>query len=96
MMKHHIIVKFNEKVTDKAAILTPIQALFEEALTIPGIYGVHLYPNCVMRDNRYDLMIVLDMEPEALTAYDHSEPHIRWKQEYGEMIAQKAIFDCTV
>ena len=39
-------------------------------------------------------MIILDMEKEALAAYDVSEPHLRWKKEYGDRIEKKAIFDC--
>ena len=50
--------------------------------------------SCINRPNRYDLMIVLDMDPEALPAYDVSEPHIRWKTEYGSVVETKAIFDC--
>ena len=33
---------------------------------------------------------------EALSAYAASEPHIRWKSEYGDRIAKKAIFDCDI
>ena len=40
------------------------------------------------------MMIVMKMDQEALPAYDASEPHHRWKEEYGDRIAKKAIFDC--
>lgn len=93
-IKHHIIVKYNETVADKEALVKPIGELFQETLAIPGIHDVQLYPNCVMRENRYDLMIVLTMEREALEVYDHSEAHIRWKEQYGSYIGKKAIFDC--
>ena len=92
-MKHHIIVKFKEGV-DVGALLAPVQAIFEQTLDIPGIHGLELKRNCIDRANRYDLMIVLDMEPQALAAYDVSAPHLQWKTHYGSMIAQKAIFDC--
>ena len=92
-MKHHIIVKFNEG-TDLGALLGPVEAIFAETLSIPGVHGLELKRNCVDRPNRYDLMIVLDMDREALSAYDASEPHKRWKSEYGAMVAKKAIFDC--
>ena len=46
------------------------------------------------RENRYDLMIVLDMDKDAPGAYDVSEPHLRWKAEYKDKIKKKAIFDC--
>ena len=92
-MKHHIIVKFNEG-TDLEALLGPVEAIFAETLSIPGVHGLELKRNCVDRPNRYDLMIVLDMDREALNAYDASEPHKRWKSEYGALVAKKAIFDC--
>ena len=40
------------------------------------------------------MMIVMDMEKDALPAYDVSGPHLRWKAEYGGIVAKKAIFDC--
>ena len=92
-MKHYIIVKFEDG-TDVKALAGPVRAIFEEALSIPGIHGLDLKLSCSDRANRYDLMIVLDMEPEALAAYDVSAPHLRWKSEYGGIVAQKAIFDC--
>ena len=93
-MKHHILVKYNETVTDKAALLKQIGALYEKAKDIPGIRGVTLLPNCVDRPNRYDLMIVLDMDREALTAWDESEVHRQWKSRFGGCLSAKAIFDC--
>ena len=42
----------------------------------------------------YDLMIVLEMDEEALPGWDASEIHHRWKDEYGHLVAKKAIFDC--
>lgn len=92
-MKHYIIVKFTEG-TDVAALLEPVRAIFAETLAIEGIHGLELKPSCSDRANRYDLMIVLDMDPGALPAYDASEPHLRWKTEYGPITAKKAIFDC--
>ncbi len=92
-MKHHIIVKFTEG-TDTAALVEPVRSIFEETLSIPGIHGVELKLSNSDRANRYDLMIVIDMDKEALPAYDASEPHHRWKEEYNDRIAKKAIFDC--
>lgn len=95
-MKHHILVKFKPEVTveKKEAMLPEIRALFENVLVIPGISSVNLYPNCVDRDNRYDLMIVIEMTHDALPFYDDSEPHKQWKIRYGGLIDKKAIFDC--
>ena len=92
-MKHHIIVKFTEG-TDVCSLVGRIRGIFEETLSIPGIHKVDLKVSNSDRPNRYDLMIVMDMEKEALTAYDVSEPHLRWKAEYQDRIAKKAIFDC--
>ena len=92
-MKHHIIVKFTEG-TDVQALLPPVREIFDECLKIPGIHGVELKTSCIDRPNRYDLMIAIDMDKEALPAYDVSEPHHRWKDTYGPITAKKAIFDC--
>ena len=92
-MKHCIIVKFIEG-TDYRALEKPVLGIFEETLSIPGIHGVELRLSNSDRPNRYDMMIVMDMEKDALPAYDVSEPHLRWKTEYGGLVAKKAIFDC--
>ena len=91
-MKHCIIVKFAEG-TRVEELLEPVRGIFSETLSIPGVHGLELKRSCIDRPNRYDLMIVLEMDPEALSAYDASEPHRRWKEEYGGRIARKAIFD---
>ena len=95
MMKHYIIVKFVEG-TDVKALVEPVRAIFEETLAIPGIHTLEL---CVSNSdiaNRYDLMIIIDTDKEALPAYASPEPHLRWKSEYGDRIAKKAIFDCDI
>ena len=92
-MQHHILVKFVPG-TEVGALLEPVRQLFAETLSIPGIRGLAVKRSCVDRPNRYDLMIVLDMDPETLPAYDACQPHLRWKREYGPLIAKKAIFDC--
>ena len=92
-MLHHIIVKFVEG-TDVRALVEPVREIFDGTLSIPGIHGLDIRVSNSDRANRYDLMIVLDMDPEALPAYDACEPHLRWKSEYGSRIVKKAIFDC--
>lgn len=92
-MKHHIIVKWNESVKDKASLIPDIRSLFEKTLTIEGITNVELLPNIIDRPNRYDLMIAITMEKEALPFYDESSYHKEWKEKYGNMIASKCIFD---
>lgn len=93
-MKHHIIVKWNDGVTDKKAIAEQVRTLFSGCAGISGVACAELYENCVDRENRYDLMIVIDMESDALAAWDASELHKRWKRDYGSLIERKAIFDC--
>ena len=92
-MKHYIIVKFTEG-TEFHALENPVRRIFEETLSIPGIHGVDIRLSNSDRQNRYDMMIIMDMEKDALPAYDVSEPHLRWKSEYGNCVAKKAIFDC--
>lgn len=92
-MEHYIIVKFTEG-TDVKALVEPVRAIFEETLEIPGIQKLDIRTSNSDIENRYDLMIRIDMDKEALPAYAASEPHLRWKKEYGSRIAKKAIFDC--
>ena len=91
-MKHYIIAKFKDR-SRTASFVAPVKALFEETLQIPGIHAVSVKPCCIDRPNRYDLMIEIDMDREALEAYDACEPHKRWKQEYGDLLEAKTIFD---
>ncbi|MDO4804433.1 MAG: Dabb family protein [Lachnospiraceae bacterium] len=91
-MKHYIIAKLVDG-CDKKELLEPVEALFRETLNIPGIHGVRVKPCVVNRPNRYDIMIEIDMDPEALEEYDKSEPHHRWKDQYGHLIQKKTIFD---
>lgn len=92
-MKHCILAKWNEKVVDKAALLPPIKALFGTINTVSGLHSAQVYPCCIDRENRYDVMIVLDMDKEALPIWDASPLHRQWKDEYGTLIEKKAIFD---
>lgn len=95
MMEHYIIVKFTEG-TDVKALVEPVRDIFKETLTIPGIHSLDIRVSNSDIANRYDLMIIITMEKEALPAYAESEPHIRWKKEYGDRISKKAIFDCDI
>ena len=92
-MKHCILVKWNEQVSDRQAIAAEVEGLYSGAAEITGVRGVRLLRNCVDRSNRYDLLIELDMEKEALSDWDASALHHRWKEQYGSLIAAKAIFD---
>ena len=92
-MKHCIIAKFNDGVGDKAAMIARIEALFSSAPAMDGIHGYTVLRNCVDRENRYDLAIVVDMDKAALPAWDASELHHEWKSRFGSCLAAKAIFD---
>ena len=48
-MKHHIIVKYNDTVTDKEELLQRIKAHFEAVTLIEGISGVEFHTS-VMTD----------------------------------------------
>ncbi len=91
-MKHYIIAKWNDD-CDREALLEPVTKLFEEMLSVPGIHAVRVKPCCVSRSNRYDLMIEMEMDREALEKYDVCEPHLKWKEKYGGMLSGKVIFD---
>lgn len=95
-MKHLILAKFKPDIADKEALLEPIRKLFSVAGEIPGVHGAEVYPCCIARENRYDVMIVLDMEKAALPLYDASEMHHEWKRKYGDLLEKKAIFDCEM
>lgn len=90
-MKHCILAKFRG--ADWPAYLPEIREIFSAAGDIPGVRGAQIYPRCVDRENRYHVLIVLDMDPEALNAYDSSPMHRRWKDRFGPLLEKKAIFD---
>lgn len=94
-MKHDILIKYKPEISKarKAELIPEIQSLFDHTTELPGIHAVNLYPNVVERDNRYDLLIEIDMERESLDAYDHSVWHQQWKDQYADILEKKAIFD---
>lgn len=91
-MKHYIIAKLNEGI-DRNELIAPVTEVFEETLQIPGVHHVKVKPCCIDRPNRYDIMIEIEMDKEALPAYDASAPHKKWKEIYGGMLSAKTIFD---
>lgn len=60
-MKHCIIAKFGDMVADKKEAAAQVKALFAAAAPVEGVTGIVIHENCVARDNRYDLMIVVEM-----------------------------------
>lgn len=92
-MQHYIIVKWNDTVKDKSERADEVKGLYASATDISGIHRVTIKENVTARDNRYDLMIIIDMDVEALKEWDNSTLHHRWKEEYGQLIDKKAILD---
>lgn len=93
-MRHYIIVKYNGLVTDRDRMEREIRSLFAAAADIPGIHSVSVRPAVLRSEKRHDLMILLTMEPDALSAFDRSPVHSRWKKEFGPFVESKTIFDC--
>ena len=92
-MKHVILVKWNALVSDKNAIKTEVEIIFEQLLIFKPIHDVRIHQNVIDRANRYDLMIVIEMDKNFLPVYDESEQHKEWKQKFGKFVENKAIFD---
>ena len=92
-MKHYIIIKINDK-----SALPELEAkageIFPKTLSIPGVSSVEVHRSCSDIPNRFDLMIIIEMQPEALAAYDASEPHQQWRRLCDPLLESKAIFDC--
>lgn len=93
-MKHHIIVKFNQNAPILKEMLPRIDEIFSDCMKIEGVTGYRLIKNCIDRSNRYNLMIVIEMEKSALEVYDSSDAHKIWKEEFSKFIESKCIFDC--
>jgi len=91
-LKHCIIVKWKGDV-DKKEVLGPVKELFLKAKEIPSVEDVLFIENCVDISNRYDLMIQVIIDKENLEDWNSCEIHKAWKENYGEKIEAKAIFD---
>ncbi len=92
-MKHYIIIKFKDGYNYINEI-DSINNLFNEALSINGINKINIYKSNSSLSNRYDLMIEMILTKEALTEFDNSSIHKKWKEDYGNTIENKVIFDC--
>lgn len=92
-MKHCIIVKWNESVTDKKEMLDLVSVHFERAKQFEWVESVEIIPNCIDRSNRYDLAIAISISPEELHLWDECDVHKEWKDLFSSRITQKAIFD---
>ena len=93
-MKHLIIVKANDSAPSREAFIRAAEAAFAPVTAIDGIHGVRVIPGLPLAVNRYDFIVEITMEQAALPAYNDSEAHRLWKENYGGWIEKKAIFDC--
>lgn len=93
-MLHRIIVKYTPLVTDRDAFAEEVLGVFKPLEQMDGIRKVGVVKGLPLAENRWDLMIEIDMEKDALPAYNGSAPHKKWKTEYACFVEKKAIFDC--
>ena len=92
-MRHYIIIKLKDR-TLKSEAAQKARSIFEKTLQIEGVQSVNVYENCVDRPNRYDVMIEITMQPEALALYDPSDAHTEWKRYCDPLLEAKTVFDC--
>ena len=92
-MKHYIIAKFKDR-NDTERLLPEIKELFNDTLEISGVESFVIHKTNSTRENRYSIMIEMNLSPEGLENFDASEVHKEWKATYGDRLESKAIFDC--
>ncbi len=93
-MQHHVIVKFNDTVKDKVAFADEVGKLFKGMEgTVQGVHKVSPHKNCINMSNRYDLMVIVDMDKDALEAYSNSPIHDNWINNYSKYLESKVIMD---
>ena len=92
-MRHYIIIKLKDRTT-KNEVAQKARSIFEKTLEIEGVQNVNVYETCVDRPNRYDVMIEMEMQPEALALYDPSDAHMEWKRYCDPLLEAKTVFDC--
>lgn len=93
VMKHYIIVKWNDKVQDKGDFYNKAFEAFRKVTDIDGVDGLQVFRSNSERSNRYDVMIQISCSEEGLRNYDVSDLHKAWKDNYSQFIEKKAIFD---
>ena len=92
-MKHYIIAKFKDR-NDTERFLPDITALFNKTLKLDGVEDVVIHKTNSTRENRYSIMIEMNLSHEGLENFDASDVHKEWKSTYGDRLESKAIFDC--
>jgi len=94
-MNHVMVAKFKSEISKEeiAKMFPDIQAIYNNAKSIPGVHDVIYHTNCIDRPNRYDISVNIVMDKEALPLWDACEWHKQWKTGYGDMLESKCIFD---
>ena len=86
-MKHFIIVKFSDTVKEKEALYPEIEVLFKRQKKIEGIHQVSFYPSVIDLPNRYDFMILMELERGAC-CFRRFRYSPRLKAKYGSYHCQ--------
>ena len=94
-MHHVMLAKFKSDYSQEEIddMFVDIKSIYENAKSIEGISDVIYHRNCIDRPNRYDISVSLVMRKDALTAWDECEWHKMWKEQYGDKLEKKCIFD---
>ena len=92
-MRHYIIIKLKDR-SKRDEIAARAEEIFSQTLSIPGVETLSVRKSCSDKSNRFDVMIEIGLEPQALPVYDASEPHQRWKAYCDPYLESKTIFDC--
>ncbi len=90
-MTHCILVKFISSFNLNNE-LENIKSIFN-SIDIKGVHEIRYKLNCIKLDNRYDLLIEIDMNKDYLSLYNECSQHKEWKDRYTKYIDKKAIFD---
>jgi len=94
-MHHVMLAKFKKDYSKEEIdnMFVDIKAIYDNARTIPGITDVIYHRNCIDRPNRYDISVSLVMEKDSLALWDACSYHKMWKEQYGDKLESKCIFD---
>ena len=68
-MKHYKIAKFKDR-DDTERLLPEIKELFNETLKIPGEESFIIHKSNSTRENRYSIMIEMNLSAEGLNNFD--------------------------
>ncbi|MCF0150329.1 MAG: hypothetical protein HUJ80_02855 [Firmicutes bacterium] len=92
-MKHLVMVKWNETVADKKALQQEVYELWCRALENKEIRKIDMHVNLLNKPNRYDVMYVVELEPQDMDVWADCQPHQIWKTDYAKYVESKAIID---